>query len=224
MRKKMANILLGLILIGVGVAYAGNVLELWRFSISFDGWWTLFIIVPCIFSILREGFKFINLTGVSIGVVFLLTEQDIIKNDLGYKLVIPIVIIALGLSIIFKRTFNVPENFNAATNIKGNDFYAILGGNSPNFHNAEFRGANCYAILGGIEMHLNQAIIKENCVINVTSVLGGTDIYLPTNVKIVLNSTPILGGVENKFISSNDPNAPTVLINAVSVLGGTEIK
>lgn len=225
MRKKYSSVVLGLLLIVVGVAYSGKILGLWDFNFTFAGWWTLFIIVPCFFSILGDGLRFFNVTGFLIGTAFLLTEQNIIPNGLGYKLVFPIVIIVLGFSILFKRTLNFPEDFKGV-NSRGNgpDYYAILGGNKPNFTNAIFNGGNCYAILGGVELHLNQAIIKEDCVINIYSILGGTDIYLPINVKAVVNSTPILGGVENKFVSSNDPNAPTVLINAVSILGGTDIK
>jgi len=47
---------------------------------------------------------------------------------------------------------------------------------------------------------------------------------LPKNVRVIVNSTPIFGGVENSFISEAADNAPTVLIRALSVFGGTDIK
>ena len=47
---------------------------------------------------------------------------------------------------------------------------------------------------------------------------------LPKNVKVIVDSMPIFGGVDNRFVSEAGDNAPTVLIRAISVFGGTDIK
>ena len=45
--KKVTGILWGIVLVTVGVILAVNALGIASIDIFFDGWWTLFIIVPC---------------------------------------------------------------------------------------------------------------------------------------------------------------------------------
>ena len=45
--KKISSILWGIVLIIVGVIQALNDLKITNIDFFFDGWWTLFIIVPC---------------------------------------------------------------------------------------------------------------------------------------------------------------------------------
>ena len=44
--KKAGNILWGIVLIVIGVIFALNALDITSIDIFFDGWWTLFIIIP----------------------------------------------------------------------------------------------------------------------------------------------------------------------------------
>ena len=46
--NKISNLLWGCIFIVVGVIFGLNALNITSINIFFDGWWTLFIIVPCI--------------------------------------------------------------------------------------------------------------------------------------------------------------------------------
>ena len=139
---------------------------------------------------------------------------------------IPYVIVVFGLSIIFKRPikFNKEGNNGVFAGSHGENFFAVFGGNTPQFTGVDFRGANAYAIFGGVDLKLQNAVIKRDCIINSYTVFGGTDIILPKNVKCVVHSMPILGSVDNRFLSEAGENAPTVLIRAVSVFGGTDIK
>lgn len=226
MKKHSLSILLGILVIVLGVVYGGNVIGFWHLNISFAGWWTLFIILPCGFSIFTGGLNFVNSVGLALGILFLLTEQGVLKDNLGYKLIVPIIIVAIGIGIIFRRTGKrKAEGTNGIyAGNKGENFFAIFGGNSPQFKGMIFQGANAYAIFGGVDLRLKDAIIKRDCVINVYSIFGGTDIYLPGNVRVLVSSTPIFGGVENRFESSANELAPTVYIRALSVFGSTDIK
>ena len=51
MNKKYTNILWGLCLIVLGVIMLGNYMNLFSIDVFFDGWWTLFIIIPSIVEI-----------------------------------------------------------------------------------------------------------------------------------------------------------------------------
>ena len=67
--KKITKIIGGLILIAVGVLFALNALKITNFDIFFDGWWTLFIIVPCLIGLFTEKDKIGNLF-YSVGCMF----------------------------------------------------------------------------------------------------------------------------------------------------------
>lgn len=226
MKKHSFSIIFGILVVSLGVIYGGNIIGFWDLKINFDGWWTLFIIVPCAFSIFTGGLNFVNCVGLALGVLFLLSEQNILHNNLGYKLTTPIIVVAIGLGIIFRRSGRrKTEGTNGIyAGAKGENYFAIFGGNSPQFKGEIFRGANAYAIFGGVELHLREAIIKRDCVINVYSIFGGTDIFLPDNVRVQISSTPIFGGVDNSFESSKNELSPTVYIRALSVFGATDIK
>lgn len=226
MKKNPFAIIVGLVIIAVGVIYAGNIIGFWELDITFAGWWTLFIIIPCGFSIFSGGLNVVNSVGVAIGVLLFLSAQGILKDGIGYKLIAPIIIVAIGFGVVFKhlgRSKKDGTNGIFAGN-NGENFFAIFGGNSPQFTGVVFRGANTYAVFGGIELRLQNAVIKRDCAINAYSIFGGTDIMLPDNVRAVISSTPIFGGVDNTFVSATYEGAPTVYIRAISIFGGTEIK
>jgi len=161
-----------------------------------------------------------------VGVLLLLSAQAVFKDGLGYKLIIPYILVIFGLSLILKRPirFNKRGNNGIFAGSRGEDYFAVFGGNTPQFDGIEFRGANAYAIFGGVDLKLQNSIIRRDCIINSYTVFGGTDIILPKNVKVIVNSTPIFGGVENRFVSEAGENSPTVLIRAISIFGGTDIK
>ena len=54
----MKNKIWGLILIAIGLVFGLNALEITNIDIFFDGWWTLFIIVPCFIGLITEREKF----------------------------------------------------------------------------------------------------------------------------------------------------------------------
>lgn len=227
MKKSTVSIILGIIIVAFGVFFGAKALGyLENIDVSFNGWWTLFIIVPCVLSIVNSGLNLFNTIGVGVGVLMLLTEQDVLKAPSGYQLIVPYLIIVFGLSIIFKKPIRMNKEGNNGifAGNQGENYFAVFGGNTPNFNGVDFRGANVYAIFGGVDLKLQNAIIKRDCIINSYTVFGGTDVILPKNVKAIVNSTPIFGGVDNRFLSEAGENAPTVLIRAISVFGGTDIK
>ena len=65
MKQQWSRILLGVLLILAGLGYAGDVMGFWHFDLFFAGWWSLFIIIPCLFSIVENGFD----TGNTLGLV-----------------------------------------------------------------------------------------------------------------------------------------------------------
>ena len=53
--KKFGNVLWGVVLIVIGLIIGGNALGIININIFFDGWWTLFIIIPCFIGLFKDN-------------------------------------------------------------------------------------------------------------------------------------------------------------------------
>lgn len=226
MRNKVSNILWGLAFIIVGLGFAGNAFGIWDFRLFFSGWWTLFIIVPSILSIVQNGPRPANIIGVCVGVLLLLAAQGYVNGDLVGDMIVPIILIIIGLGFLFKTT-GAKNGFHKEfhdTDGKMADLTAIFGGRDARYQNEIFEGAIVNAIFGGVELDLRGAIIKNDIEISATAIFGGIDIFVPSGVRVKVSSIPIFGGVSNKTLASEDPNAPVIYVNATCMFGGVDIK
>ena len=226
--KRMSDIMWGLILIIIGVILGGNALDIFNINLFFDGWWTLFIIVPTFIGLVTERDKTGNIIGLIIGLLLLLSCRGLFDFKLIWKLIFPLIFVIIGLSLIFKNNINkeVSEKIKKLNeNLSSNDGYtATFSGQNLNFDGEEFKGSNLNAIFGGIKLDLRKAIINEDIVINASSIFGGIDIYIPDNCKVKIKSNSIFGGVSNNKKCNVDDNSYTIYINASCMFGGVEIK
>ena len=226
--KKVSDIMWGLILIIIGVILGGNALDIFNINLFFDGWWTLFIIVPTFIGLVTERDKTGNIIGLVIGLLLLLSCRGLFDFKLIWKLIFPLIFVIIGLSLIFKNNINkeVSEKIKKLNeNLSSNDGYtATFSGQNLNFDGEEFKGSNLNAIFGGIKLDIRKAIINEDIVINASSIFGGIDIYIPDNCKVKIKSNSIFGGVSNNKKCNVDDNSYTIYINASCMFGGVEIK
>ena len=226
--KKIENILWGIVLIILGLIIGGNTLGITNINIFFDGWWTLFIIVPCFIGLFKDSDKTGSLIGILIGVGLLLGCQDIIDFDLIWKLAFPIILVIIGLSMIFKNALGekIGDEIRKLNENRSDDnsYCATFGGQNISFDEEKFKCCDLNAVFGGIKCDLRNAVIDEDIVINASAIFGGIEIYVPENVKIKVKSVPIFGGVNNKTHTKPDENSHIIYINGTAVFGGIEIK
>ena len=104
------------------------------------------------------------------------------------------------------------------------EYCTTFGEQCLNFSDEEFDGANITAVFGGVKCDLKNAIIKEDLVVNVSAIFGGVTIYVPDNVKVKINSTPIFGGVSEERKQKNNDAQVTIYIQATCMFGGVDIK
>ena len=221
--KNCKNIILGIILIVVGVWFGLYATGVVKVNLLFNGWWTLFIIIPSFLGLFDEDGRNGSLIGLFVGVLLLLSCQDVLNFDIVLKLIVPCVLIVTGLSFIFKgkiKTKNI-ENVKA---VGGTNYSATFSGQNLDFSKEEFTGTKLDAVFGGIKCDLRKAIIDSDAVINVSSIFGSVEIYVPSNVKIKIKSTSIFGGVENKTNTKEDKKSHTIYINGTVLFGGVEVK
>ena len=226
--KKFKSIIWGIILVVVGVIVALNALEITNIDIFFDGWWTLFIIVPCFIGIFTSNEKFGSILGVAVGVFLLLCCQDILDFSMLWKLGLPVIIVAVGLKMIFGGLFKrKSEKIEENIEINGFDmskFGATFSGTDANFSGQMFYGTELNALFGGVTCDLRGSFIEQDCVIKANAIFGGIDIFVPEGVNVKIHSTSIFGGVDNKEHKNSPENPHTIFVKANCLFGGVDIK
>lgn len=223
--KKTGNILWGIVLILVGVVWGLNSLNIIDVNIFFDGWWTLFIIVPCFIGLFQDENKTGSIIGLIIGVLLLLSAQKIISLEIVAKLILPIILIIIGINIIFKDNIDKAVNEKIKKINKDNleSYCATFSGQKVNLTGDEFKGLQLDAIFGGIDVDLTSANIESEQIINATSVFGGINIIVPKGVNVKVKSNSLFGGVDNKVKYDKDSDK-TIYINAHCLFGGVDVK
>lgn len=114
------------------------------------------------------------------------------------------------------RSFS-SEDFIDATTVFGSIHKNILSKN--------FKGGDITVFMGGAEINLSQADIQGTASIDITQIMGGTKIIVPSNWEIRSQLTSVFGNIEDKRqnITNYDPNK-VLIIDGSSVFGGIEIR
>jgi len=267
MEQRRSNRILGLILFTAGVIWAGKVLEIFRFSIFFPGWWTLFIIIPSVAGLSSSKSRGSSVIGLMVGIMLLLWRLGFIPGGHIPGMLVALIFVLIGISIMsgssqkeeqkqeqYQESYTYSRDQQSDQSYSGQEQYsqktqygngaawgandqtsyetcpphisAILAGRSVSCLNGLFNGTSIQAILGNIQLDLRQALIERDVYVNVNLVLGGADIYLPENVRVICEARSILGDVRD--VRRNSPNepmiGPTIHITGNCILGGLELK
>lgn len=225
MNNKLTNILWGIVLVALGIIFGLNALEITDINIFFDGWWTLFIIVPCFIGLFKDRNKGVNLAGLVIGGLLLLACQDFIDYEMILKLIVPIALVIIGISFIFKDAIGNKVNKKIKSFKKSDKEYcATFSEQNVDFTGDIFEGCTLSGIFGSVNCNLKNTIINEDCAIHASAIFGGVTIHVPDNVNVKVSATPIFGGVADKRPSKVIDAPVTLYINATCMFGGIDIK
>lgn len=223
MRSTVSKWLWGLCFVVAGALLILRQQSIIDFRLFFPGWWTLFIIIPCLISIIQSGLNVGNAIGIGVGAILLLNQYF---DTITTAWIFPLILIIIGLSIIFKRPFKtnwkpLAGSGTAAASLP--DVSAVFSGQNVRPTGEKYAGGTLSAVFGGIELDLRGAILEPEVFIQASSVFGGIEIFLPEGCKLVTGGVHVFGGISNKHLNSLLPDAPTVHLDATCIFGGTEI-
>ncbi len=105
------------------------------------------------------------------------------------------------------------------------DATAIFGAVKKNIVSKNFRGGDATSIFGGSEIDLSQADIHGTVKVDVTAILGGIKLIVPSHWVIKQEVAAIFGGVEDKRDIYNVTTAPNkiLILEGTAFMGGIEI-
>lgn len=228
--KQIRPVIWGLAIIALGVIFGGNAIGLFSLNVFFDGWWTLFIIVPSVISLITEKEKLSSLGFLTAGVVLLLAAQNVFSYDVAWKAILAVFLIVVGISIIIKGVLRNNNDKEVERKIKDlNDDkvmdsqMAIFSGSDRVYNDEAFAGANLVAVFGGVDLDLRNAIFNKDTVIKAFCLFGGIDIKLPKDVQVQVRSGFIFGGISDDRKDKSAKGKHTIYIDAAGGFGGINI-
>lgn len=110
MKKDFSTVIIGLLFLAAGIVIGGTMLGYFNFSISLNGWWTLFIILPALFAIAQGGFNLGNIILLTIGILLLLDQQDVLPRNFSWRLIFPLVLLGIGLQVLMGDLFRTKNH------------------------------------------------------------------------------------------------------------------
>jgi predicted membrane protein len=168
------------------------------------------------------------------GAIFILVGGVVQLQVLGlinisWGMIWPVLIILLGVHILFSgfwRRRHKESKIDAPGQL---DAFVLFGGKEVTSQSQEFEGGLITAIMGGYQLDLTQAKLKDNKAnVQVKVVMGGVELYVPRDWRIKSEVAAIMGAVDDKTRQhapeSPDEDRPTLVISGSVVMGGVEIK
>ena len=228
--KNVKSILWGIFLILMGVLIGIDAFNLFGIDINFffDGWWTLIIIIPCAIDMFKGRDKTLDIIGILIGVILLLTSRDILKFEDLLKLILPLGFIIIGFTLLLKNR----KGGKIAREIKKinenglprQEVGATFSKENLNLDNQVLQSMDLSASFGKLNCNFQNTTVNTDIVLNVNASFGSVEIIAPKDVKVVVKSSSMFGGVSNKTESSKQNNElPKIYVNAVCMFGGVDV-
>lgn len=223
-------IIWGVAIIALGIIFGGNALGLFDLNIFFDGWWTLFIIIPSVIGLITEKEKFSNLAFLAAGILLLLAAQGVFSYEVAWKAILAVVLVLVGIFIIFRSVFHsdnakeVEKKVGELKDDKKMDSQtAVFSGSERAYNDETFQGSNLTAIFGGVELDLRNAKFTKDTAIKAFALFGGIDIIIPEDVQIKTRSGFVFGGITDDRRSTTSKSKHTIYLDAAGGFGGVTI-
>ncbi|MDL2354132.1 MAG: DUF5668 domain-containing protein [Pseudomonadota bacterium] len=221
------QVILGVVVIGMGLLFLLDNMNIWDFHRAIQFWPMLFILVGVVKlcdTNSADGY-FLGAVLVLIGVLMMLGRLGVIY--FSWQTIWPMVLIGLGGSVLYKaitgRRLIGPALKGMAASDDVVDVTAILGGFERRITTPNFKGGEATAVMGGCALDMRSSSIASEAVINVFVLFGGITIKVPPDWTVVLHGTPIMGGFDEKTVQPPD-NSKRLIVRGYAIMGGVEVR
>ena len=228
--KRTSKIIGGIALVAFGIVWALELLDV--ISISLEGWWALFVIVPCFVNIFSDRHKAGAIIGFGIGILLLLAARGIIPwNDI-WKYMLCLAAVVWGVSLLFfnnkKRCGHCHTGEQAAPVVldggKQHNIDVTFGKQEYSYDGQPFEGADVRVSFGFVGLDLRHADIRDGAVINVDCSFGGMEIRVDKDICVVNDIDATFAGVDCDCDTRHSDGAKTLSLKGRCNFGGIEIK
>lgn len=141
------------------------------------------------------------------------------------KVIIPGIFILVGLNMLIYAIF--PKYRSSKREWKSieptEDCQLTFSARIINYEGKSFEGINVNIYFGGARIDLKKSDIKDGARINVRTMFGGVEIFLPDDVNVEISSNCFIGGVGDNRIKSSITPTKTLYIDASCTCGGVAL-
>lgn len=226
--KQAFKICLGLALIVAGVLWILSITGVLNIEFSTEGWWTLFIIVPCLFGLINDKDKVGPCIGIAWGVLLLLAARDVISWNIMWQIGLALMIIGFGLQVLFFKKCHRPEVCELKTVSRdGKNIRRIensFGKQDISFAGEKFEGADVQTSFGGLTLNLKGANIADQAFIDLNVGFAGVCIIVPEDLAVQISVSSGFGGVSDNRYSKVGSGTPLLVITGKVGFGGVEVR
>ncbi len=228
LRKSVpGQVILGVFVIGLGILFLLDNLNIFDFHRAVSFWPAVFILIGVVKLLDTRSPNGILLGTVFTGVGIGLTLNRLGLLNFDWSMVLPLLAIGAGAVMVF-RSLTGRRTVESAMKVDdGSDSVveatAVLGGFERRVTSQNFRGGEVTAVMGGCELDLRKSSIDGEAVINVFVAMGGITLKVPPDWTVILHGTPIMGGFDEKTIAP--PNdSKRLIIKGYAIMGGVEVR
>lgn len=227
--KRTSKIIGGIALVAFGIVWALELLDV--ISISLEGWWAFFVIIPCFVNIFSDRHKAGAIIGFGIGILLLLAARGIIPwNDI-WKYMLCLVAVVWGLSLLFfnKKSCGHCHTSGQATPVvldgsKQHKIDVTFGKQEYSYDGQPFEGADVHVSFGFAGLDLRDADLRDGAVITVDCSFGGIQVRLPKGVCVNNGIDTAFAGVDCDCCTQPSDGCKTLHLKGNCNFGGIEIK
>lgn len=106
------------------------------------------------------------------------------------------------------------------------DSVVVFGGTQKDVISKSFEGGDVVSVFGGTEINFSKADFESTATIDVSVVFGGVKLILPPHWDLVIQTTNIAGGIDDKRRKEGPvvENPKTLILTGSVIFGGLEVK
>jgi predicted membrane protein len=227
-RPNAGRVFWGLILIIIGALFLFERFGWEDVGDILSTYWPVIFILIGISILIGSGLRrpLGGLFFILFGVFFLLWELDILTHNVWHYLW-PAAIILVGLWLILKPAFRARGGGVPVVKESDIDLTCIFSGQERKIQTAQFKGGRMTALFGGCEVDFTGAGLEGGkATVEATAIFGGVEIVVPRDWHVVIDGTPILGGVSDERrqpVAAAEAKA-TLYVKGTAIFGGISVK
>ena len=229
--RQRSRVVFGAFIVVVGLFALLDNLHLFDSHLVQPYWPLVFVALGAlkISSARRPGSIFVGSALIAVGAGMTLQNLGLIHFE--WRQLWPLALIWLGLGVITKGVIVRGDVTNRAAPGEREervehgsrvDASATMSGIVLRNDSQEFTGGEVNVVMGAVELDLRGAAIATEAVLHLSIVMGGVEIKVPREWSIVVNGSPLLGGMEDKTVPPMSPGKRLVIEGSV-IMGGVEI-
>jgi predicted membrane protein len=208
MKKRASSIIFGSLLIIIGIGFLGNIFDIWHFTIFFRGWWTLFLIIPAIVSMINSKPNVGNVLLLIFGVVLLAANQFHISAYTVWLTAVAAFLILGGIALIVGKRGIPSGTFDAEPNNEETlKQFKLFSSSAVNIESNSFRGGKLTALFSDCVIDMRNIQPDHDIILNIGDVFSNVRIYAPENMNVMASGcTVFLAGMNNRVSYRGEGN------------------